>query len=310
MAAALTQPWMETWRDPRAILRRSGIRPRKQLGQNFLADPGHAAAIVEAADLERSDIVIEVGPGLGSLTPALADRAGAVVAVELDPNLAAILRQEMADCSKLRIVEGDILEMRPVDLLRAAEHGDSRARAEASTPSGTEIVCGYKVVANLPYYITSAVLRHLLEADVRPERMLVMVQREVADRILARPGDMSILSVAVGFYAIPSLVRLVPAEAFVPAPKVDSAVLRLDARGTLPVPPGEAAAYFQVVRAGFGQRRKQIKNSLASTLRAPPGVIETALLDAGLEPTRRAQTLSLEEWATLTHALRQRGALG
>jgi 16S rRNA (adenine1518-N6/adenine1519-N6)-dimethyltransferase len=160
-------------------------------------------------------------------------------------------------------------------------------------------------VANLPYYITSAVLRHVLEAAARPEIAVVTVQREVADRILASPGEMSILAVAIQFYAVPRRVTTIPARAFHPAPKVDSAVLRLDVRDGPPVDlvGHDSRDYFRVVRAGFGQKRKQLKNSLSAGLALPSDAVVWALETAGIDPRRRAETLSLDEWAALLRAL-------
>jgi 16S rRNA (adenine1518-N6/adenine1519-N6)-dimethyltransferase len=162
---------------------------------------------------------------------------------------------------------------------------------------------GYKVVANLPYQITSAVLRHVLEATVQPELAVVMVQSEVADRILSGPDDMSVLAVAVQFYASPSLVTRVPSAAFHPPPKVDSAVLRLDVYDSPPVDVSSVAGFFRTVRAGFSQKRKQLKNSLSAGLAADRQAVTAALERADIDPTRRAETLSLDEWAALTNVL-------
>lgn len=242
-----------------------------------------------AADLGPADTVLEVGPGLGVLTDALARSAGRVVAVELDPGMRTVLSQVLGAHANVAIVAADILEVEPADVL-------------ALPPGACGTWPSYKVVANLPYQITSAVLRHLLEARVRPERAVIMVQKEVAERILAAPGAMSVLAVAVQVYARPSLVSIVPADAFYPAPKVDSAVLRLDTFPEPLVALADLPSFFRVVRAGFGQKRKQIKNSLASGLALDPAGALDLLAVAGIEPRRRAETLSLEEWAALRAA--------
>lgn len=282
--------------DPRAVMRRFGIRPRKSLGQHFLVDRSYLAAIIEAAEVMPDDLVLEIGPGLGVLTEALAARVGRVVAVELDPEMRRVLADVLAPCTNVDLVAADILDVAPGDLLEGLDP------TEAGRP--------YKVVANLPYNITSAVLRHLLEARHPPVRAVVMVQREVAERILAEPGDMSILAVAVQFYATASSVTDVPAQAFYPRPKVQSRVLRLDVRPEPAVPVADPAAFFRTVRAGFGQKRKQLKNSLAAGLDIGTAEAVVALEAAGIDPTRRAQTLDLTEWARLTAALDARTVTG
>jgi 16S rRNA (adenine1518-N6/adenine1519-N6)-dimethyltransferase len=266
------------------LLRAHGLHARKHLGQNFLSDPAILDRIVAAADLSREDTVLEVGAGLGSLTKPLARRAGQVVAVELDDQLVAILRERTADLPNVRILHADIL--------RVSGFGFHHR--------------GYKVVGNLPYYITSAILRRFLEKEPRPALMVITVQREVADRIVAGPGDLSLLAVSVQFYTRPQIVTRIKAGAFYPPPKVDSAVLRLDIMQqpavTLPAGQGEAG-FFRVVRAGFAQKRKTLRNALSAGLGIPASQTETALNRAGIDPRRRAETLSLQEWADLTRSL-------
>lgn len=267
-----------------ALLRAYGLSPRKGLGQNFLADPVALDRIVAAADLTPADTVLEIGPGLGSLTERLARAAGRVVAVELDERLAGIVRERLAGLANVEVLHGDILDMSGLEFLGA----------------------GYKVVANLPYYITSAVLRHLLDRPDRPRTLVVTVQREVAERIAARPPDMSLLAVSVQFYGQPRVVARIPAGAFYPPPKVESAVVRIDVgdRPRLDLPVGVSEeAFFRVVRAGFGQKRKTLRNSLSAGLRLPPLHVEEALRRAAIDPRRRAETLSLEEWAAVVYIL-------
>ena len=267
------------------IFRLYDLDPKKSLGQNFLVDDSYLDEIVAAADLTEADTVLEIGPGLGTLTRVLGDRAGRVVAVELDDRLITVLRTGFATRDNITIVHGDILELDPPALLAAA----NEARADVA----------YKVVANLPYYITSPVLRHLLEATPPAQRIVVMVQQEVAARICAAPGDLSILAVSVQFYAVPSIVCSVPARAFYPRPKVDSAVLRLDVRPQPYFPEADPTRFFAIVRAGFGQKRKQLLNSLSGGLGLDKAQIRAALEAAGIDPRRRAQTLSLDEWGAL-----------
>lgn len=268
----------------RALLRAHGISPRKRLGQNFLSDPAALNRIVAAADLSPHDRVIEVGAGLGTLTRLLADRAAHVTAIELDDNLVGILADQLADRPNVRIVHGDVLRI-----------------PDLALPDR-----GYKVVANLPYYITSAVLRRFLEKEPRPRVMVVTVQLEVAQRIVATPGEMSLLAVSVQAYGKPRIVSRIPAGAFYPVPKVDSAVVRIDVdlEPTVVLEGGVAqTALFQVARAGFGQRRKQLRNSLSAGLALPRATAEKALEAAGVNPSRRPQTLSLAEWAAVTRAI-------
>lgn len=269
------------------LIRRHELNPKRSLAQNFLVDESHLARIAAAATLTPADQVLEIGPGLGALTQHLAAQAGRVVAVELDDRLIELLRQHFVAQPQVTIVHADILEVDPGTLL-----------AQPDQPAAP-----YKVVANLPYYITSAVLRHLLEAPQPPQTIVVLIQKEVAERICATPGDMSILAVSVQFYATPHLVHHVPAAAFYPRPKVDSAVLRLDRLPTPAVPDLDVTAFFRVVRAGFSQKRKQLVNTLSAGLQLPKTTAAAALHAVEIDPTRRAETLSLVEWGRLAHQL-------
>ncbi len=280
---------------PKDLLRRYGLSPRKSLGQNFLVDPGAPARIVGCADIGTADTVLEVGAGLGSLTTALAERAGHVLAVETDPHLLPPLQHELETYPNVSVVQGDILELDPAILLNLG--------VIPSMPRWGQREQTYVVVANLPYYITALVLRHLLEADIRPRQMVVTVQREVAQRITARPGDMSLLAVSVQFYGKVSTCLRLKRGAFYPIPQVESAVLKLDLYAEPPVPIDDVARFFQVVRAGFAQRRKQLRNTLAASLHLVPADVAAALTGAGVDATRRAQTLSLEEWGKVVVAL-------
>jgi 16S rRNA (adenine1518-N6/adenine1519-N6)-dimethyltransferase len=273
----------------RRLLREFDIQPKKSLGQNFLVDQRALERIVEAAELGPEDIVLEIGPGLGALTRLLAAEAGRVVAVELDQRLVEALKQTAtakADLPNVEIIHGDILELNPADLLE--QQGDNFQ---------------YKVVANLPYYITSAIIRHLLTAEVRPKLMVVTVQLEVARRITAEPGEMSLLAVGVQFYGRPRIVARIKAGAFYPSPQVDSAVIRIDLDDHPVVEVDDADSFFEVVRAGFAQRRKQLRNALAAGLALPASEVAQVLNRAGVNPRRRAQTLSLEEWAKVWREL-------
>jgi len=276
--------------DVHRLLEQWDLRPSKGLGQNFLVDPAALEKIVAAAGLTPDDVVLEVGAGLGTLTRRLAQEAGRVVAVELDRRLIPVLESVLAGLDNVTLVQGDILALDPAALFQ---------------PPTSNLQ--YKVVANLPYYITSAVLRHLLEAALKPQRMVLTVQREVAERIVAKPGQMSLLAVSVQFYGQPRLLFRLKPGSFYPSPEVESAVVRVDLHPTPPVPVEETAAFFRVVRAGFAQRRKQLRNTLAAGLRQPPEEVADRLREAGVDPRQRAEALSLEEWARVAHVL---GRLG
>jgi len=275
--------------DAPRLLRRLGLRPRKRLGQHFLVDGRALDRIVASAELTPDDAVLEIGAGLGTLTLALAAAAGRVVAVEVDPRLVEVLEERLSAAENVRLVHGDILAFDPADLMEGQP---------------------YKVVANLPYGITAAVLRHLLEARLPPERMVVTVQREVAERIVARRGRMSLLAVSVQFYGRPEILFRLKPGAFYPPPAVESAVVRIDRHARPPVPVKDVEWFFRVVRAGFSQPRKQLRNSLAAGLGIEASEARSALQRAGLDPRLRAERLGLEEWARLADALAQGAGRG
>jgi 16S rRNA (adenine1518-N6/adenine1519-N6)-dimethyltransferase len=313
-------PYLDTGRI-RAALRTLELRPSRAMGQNFLADPAALQTIVDAAELAPSDTVVEVGPGLGVLTWELVRRAGAVIAVELDKRLAERLREEFASATNLTIVQSDVLRVAPVELLNAERArlnaearptgnppGASAAGAEAAIQPSAFSLQPYKVVANLPYAITSPALRHFLEARHKPTAMTVLVQREVAERIAAAPGDLSVLAHAVQLYAVPEVVALVLPESFVPPPAVSSAVLRLRVRERPAVDVDDPEALIRVIKAGFLHARKQLGNALPSGLaamgmRTEKERVLDALASAGVEPSRRAETVTLEEWAAVYRGL-------
>lgn len=274
------------------LLRRFHLRARKGLGQHFLIDAGALETIVNAAGLTHADTVIEVGPGLGIMTDELARRSGWVIAIELDDALADILRKTLA-YDNIVILNQDVLGTEPGKLFSGQA---SHFPAEMTS---------YKVVANLPYYITSPVLRHFLEASVKPDVMVVMMQKEVAETITAGPGKRSLLSIAVQLYGKPEIVTVVPAASFYPVPAVDSAVVRINVYPEPPVPVPDEAAFFRLVRAGFSAARKQLGNSLAHGLKLPKEEALALLGKAGIDPQRRAETLEIEEWADLLGALNE-----
>ena len=265
-------------------------RPRKSLGQHFLADSRVAGRIVDAAGLSPSDTVVEIGPGRGVLTRRLVERAGRVVAVELDAQLCEELPGRLGFPGNLRCVPADA---RAADLPALA------------APADGEIPGRYKVIGNLPYYAANPIIRRVLESAPPPLMALVMVQKEVADSMTAAPDGMSLLSVATQCYADARLVCSVPPSAFRPPPKVRSAVVRLDVRESPAVTPGNREAFFEVVRAGFSAPRKQLHNSLSHGLGIESAEGAAILERAGIDGRRRPATLSLEEWAAVVASRRE-----
>jgi 16S rRNA (adenine1518-N6/adenine1519-N6)-dimethyltransferase len=266
-----------------ALLKQYGLRPDKKLGQNFLQDPFALESIAAAAEIQPTDTVLEIGPGLGSLTRYLAVSAREVIAVELDPDLIPPLEAVTSPYDNVRIIHGDILKLSPHNLVQEP---------------------GYLVVANIPYYITSAIIRHLLENDPKPRRIVLTIQKEVADRICAEPGDMSLLALSVQVYGEPRIADRIPAGAFFPSPKVDSAVLCVDIYENPKIQPELLDTFFKLVKAGFSQKRKTLRNSLSSGLHISPLEAEGLLKKADIDPMRRAETLSIDEWRLLS-TLRQ-----
>jgi 16S rRNA (adenine1518-N6/adenine1519-N6)-dimethyltransferase len=273
----------------KAALNSMGLRPTKGMGQNFLIDPEPLRLALAAAAVGPEDVVVEVGPGLGVLTWELLRAAGRVICVELDKRLAARLRVEFPS-DRLSLIEEDVLNVAPAAMLAAAN-------LPAATP--------YKLIANIPYAITSPLLRHFLEASSPPELMMVLMQWEVAERITAKPGSLSILAHSVQLYATAEIVGRVPSAAFLPPPAVDSALV-LMRRREQPAVATPTTALFKVIRAGFSQARKKLANSLAGGL-AGQGYakdqVMAAIVAAGIDPNLRAEVLTLDQWAALTTAL-------
>jgi 16S rRNA (adenine1518-N6/adenine1519-N6)-dimethyltransferase len=252
----------------------------KSLGQHWLKDPGVLTEIADLAELTADDTVLEIGPGLGTLTSRLLARAGNVVAVEFDKDLARKLPGQFPG-KNLKVVPGDILSF------------------NLST-----LPAGYKVVANIPYYITSKIIRLLMEAENKPSMTVLLTQKEVAERLAAKPGDMSILAVSAQVSAEVSLGPVVPAELFTPPPQVDSQVVVLKTRQTPLVLPEEEKVFYGVVKAGFSARRKKLRSSLAGGLQLSKTEIEQRLLQAEIHPDARAEDLSITDWRRLMEVTR------
>jgi 16S rRNA (adenine1518-N6/adenine1519-N6)-dimethyltransferase len=273
--------------DLSALLRRYGLRPQKKLGQNFLVDEAALRWIVEAAQIQPGQSILEIGPGLGSLTCFLAEAAGRVVCVELDPALIHPLEEILGPYPNVEIVSGDILRLDPSQLMGGKEP--------------------YLVVANIPYYITSALVRHLIETAQPPEALVLTVQLEVAERICAQAGQMSMLALSVQVYGQPQIVARIPAEAFYPSPQVDSAAIRVLLYPEPVVSRPQLPLFFRLAKAGFSQKRKTLRNALSGGMRWSTGEAEALLGRANIDPMRRAETLSLEEWKRLVEVLPETG---
>ncbi len=261
-----------------SLLREHGLRPNKKLGQNFLQDAAILDKIVDIANVQTTDTVLEIGPGLGSLTRHLALNAKEVIAVEIDKKIIPALRTSLSDYTNTKIIESDILDVAPAEIIHAPN---------------------YLVVANIPYYITSAILRHLLENNPRPSLMVLTIQKEVAKRICASK-KLSLLALSVQIFGQPEIAGKIPAGAFYPPPKVDSAVIRISLYDEPLIPTALLDDFFKLAKAGFSQKRKTLRNSLAAGLGIPPTDAETLLTQARIDPRRRAETLDLDEWKNLT----------
>ena len=268
--------------NPKALLESYGIEPRKSLGQNFMHDPNLIEKIVATAELMPDDTVVEVGPGTGVLTQALAKVARHVIAVELDERLNGLLESELEQYPNTYLVFADILKTN-IPMLVGPKP--------------------YVVVANVPYYITSAILRHILQNPQRPKRIVMTMQYELAERITAQPDEMTVLSVSVQFYGAAQIVTRLKPAVFWPRPEIDSAVLRIDTYDQPAVDVSDEGLFFRVVRAGFSQKRKKLRNSLAGGLGIKTKVAEAILLQAQIDPQRRAQTLTLDEWGAITESV-------
>ncbi len=287
--AALEDRDLTNIHELRNLLYAHNMRPNKSFGQNFLVDRAILRQIVDAARLEPGDEVLEVGAGTGVLTRELAKQARRVVAVEIERDMIALLHKTTGHYQNVELVTRSLLDLDPREVF-----GQER----------------YKLVANLPYYITAPTFRHFLESENPPHLLVVMVQYEVAQRIVAGPGDLSLLGVSIQFYGRPEIVATVPARAFYPAPKVDSAILRVEVNDRPPLTRKERDSFFRVVQAGFAEKRKQLHNALTHHLHRKNEEIRACLAAANIDPSRRAETLSIEEWLRLWEELQQPKSTG
>ncbi|MHB8807763.1 MAG: 16S rRNA (adenine(1518)-N(6)/adenine(1519)-N(6))-dimethyltransferase RsmA [Anaerolineaceae bacterium] len=267
------------YQNPIPLLKEYRLTPKKDLGQNFLVDGNILTRMVALAEITENSTVLEIGAGLGSLTFFLAQTAKQVTAVEVDKDLLPIAKKILADFSNVTLIAGDILA---VDL------------------HTLHLPDGYTVVANIPYYITSAIIRKLLTASEKPTRMVLTMQEEVAERICAQPGKLSLLALSVQVFGTPEMLMKIPSGAFYPAPTVDSVTLRINLFPEPAIPQEKLDTFFRLIKAGFSQKRKMLRNTLSSGLHLPHDQVETLLEQAGIDPQRRAQTLSIDEWGKVT----------
>ena len=263
----------------RKIIKKYGITPSRRLGQNFLIDKNVLRKIIKAADLKADDVVLEIGPGIGSITKELAKRTKEVIAVEKDPKMTEALKENIKGTKNVKILTGDILKFKPSDL-------------------GLQT---FKVVANIPYYLTSHLIRKLLEAKNPPELMVLVVQKEVAQRICAKAPKMNLLAISVQFYAQVKIVSYVSKNSFLPKPRVDSAIIKIKPR-PLPsaLPKLDLNKFFRILKTGFSQPRKQLLNSLSQELNMDKETIRTWLLENGIQPSQRPESLKIKDWINLT----------
>jgi 16S rRNA (adenine1518-N6/adenine1519-N6)-dimethyltransferase len=252
-----------------------------KLGQNFLKDPVVLENIIRSSDIHDVDFVVEIGPGEGILTERLARSEKRIIAIELDDNLIPILQNKFSSFENVAIIHADILKINLPELIGSAEK--------------------YKLIANIPYYITSPIIRLFLEQLKQPEEMILMVQKEVAERIAAPKGQMSLLAVSVQYYAAAEILFTVDKKSFSPVPRVDSAVIRIAPRKKFY--PTEDKKFFRVVKAGFSAKRKTLLNNLSSGLQIEKDLMEKALLAANISCTARAQELSIDDWKALENII-------
>jgi 16S rRNA (adenine1518-N6/adenine1519-N6)-dimethyltransferase len=250
------------------------------LAQNFLQDKQSLETIAALAEIQKTDSVLEVGPGLGNLTRYLSYYSNEVVAVEIDQKMVDILKVILRSFGNVRLISGDILELSPTEL---------------------GLPPNYIVAANIPYNITSAIIRHLLESDSKPRRIVLTIQKEVADRICESPPDMSLLALSVQVYGSPMIVGHIPAKAFFPVPKVDSAIVKIEIYPEPLISVSHLHTFFILIKAGFSQKRKTLRNSLSAGLKVTTSEAQSLLVQSRIDPRRRAETLSLEEWGILTN---------
>lgn len=274
----MDNPLNDSHLDVPGLLKQYGHQPDKRLGQNFLIDPKYLQRVVQAGDIHEGDTILEIGAGIGNLTRLLAAEAKQVIALEIDDALIPILSSTTRPYSNIKIVRGDILAFELSDLIN-------------STP--------YQVVANIPYYITSKLIRKLMTSKTNPQRVVLTIQKEVAERICSTSGKLSLLGLSVQIFGIPQIKSKIPAGAFYPTPKIDSAIVRVDMHSTPRIQSELLDTFFKLAKAGFSQKRKTLRNSLSAGIHLDKETTTELLQAAGIDPQKRAETLTIDEWKQL-----------
>ena len=272
-------------------LKLGGVQPLKRLGQNFLTDKTALKKVITAAELKPTDIILEIGPGTGILTQELAKRVKRVIAIEKDKRMVDILREEMKDFRNVEFINDDVLKIINYKLFKNLK---------------LEIRNSYKIVGNLPFYLTAPVIRKFLEGKNPPKEMILIIQKEVAQRICAKPPDMNLLAVAVQFYAKPKIISYISKKSFWPQPKVDAAIIKIPRFPKSQIydwiSETNKSLFFKIVKAGFSQPRKQLINNLSKKLKINKDKVKNWLLENGVPPTQRAETLTVEDWIKLARS--------
>jgi 16S rRNA (adenine1518-N6/adenine1519-N6)-dimethyltransferase len=263
------------------LLKRHRTWPKKGLGQHFLIEKRVFKKIIDSAQLSLRDLVLEIGPGIGNLTQELAKRVKKVIAVEKDPRMVEILKEVLRDFKNVEIIQGDILKI----------------------PNSEFKIQNFKIVANIPYYLTAPLIRKFLEFKNQPKLIVLLVQKEVAQRILSQPPKMNLLAISVQFYSQPEIISYVSKNSFWPKPQVESAIIRIIPR-PIPFSKGLVENFFKIVKAGFSHPRKQLLNNLSQELKLKKKEVEDWLLKEKIQPNQRAETLSLEDWLSLTKSFK------
>ncbi len=280
----------------KSLLTHYNMSAQKSLGQHFLIDREVLDAIVEAAQLTKNDFIIEIGPGFGVLTFPLAEQAGRILAIETDKKIIKILKALGSGYPNIDLLPANILKL---DNQQIYQHYQNWARAKGAKTS-------YKLISNLPYYITSPILKQFLETKHRLDLIVVMVQKEVAERIVAKPGDLTILGISVQLFGDPEIIQVVPRSAFWPKPEVESAILRIVPHKKIGHDIDDVRLFFRIVKAGFGERRKQLHNSLSGGLSLEDKTVRNILAGIGIDPKTRAQDLKISEWTKIYHKLKEK----
>lgn len=274
------------------IIVKYNIKPNKILGQNFLIHKPTLHNIVKSANLTNDDVVLEIGPGLGTLTKELAENAKKVIAIEKDKAMVTILQETLNDYQNIAIIQADILKFNDYQLFTRQSFAEQNLGGRATN---------YKLVANIPYYLTSPLIRKFLESENKPEEIILMIQKEVAQRICANPPNMSLLAVSVQCYAKAKILSYVSRHCFWPAPKIDSAIIKITPnRKALAV---DSDMFFKIVKAGFSQPRKQLSNNLSKALKIDRNKTNEWLLHNNIQPEQRSETLNIEDWINLTKSI-------